>query len=495
MDDERRADLLGERDVPPEGLLLRRHALGPGAEVVEAGLADPEHLRPARRSASARSGPGPPPAPAGRPPGARPGPSRLQPSPSPSTSRGASFGCSATVAWIVRRNRRGLLAAQRGGPATSHPTWTNMVTLTEAATWRSDSPVVRPCMSRCVCESATGAGQRLRHRWRAVIGRLPPCCALDEVSPMGPESKGTSACAAQPSARSSSRGKSTAPFVTTEPAGSWPQRPASCTGCVGQYGPSNAPRRPSDSHSADRGLRHHRVEQHRHGPQRLGGGVQDRGPAAPGLAADSFLATFHGSCSVRYPLTSLMKSKIALRPPWKSSASPIRSSAVADGLRPAPRPRSPARPGRGRSPPAARPHAVLADHGGHPGGQVAVVVGQFRGVPGGHVLPGERAVLAERNRAHEVVAERVRAEVVGDLRGGDAGQLRLGHLLAADQQPAVAEHLARQRKPGRHQHRRPDHRVEAQDVLADQVHRPAGPWRTARTAPAGPAPSSPTAVA
>ena len=52
----------------------------------------------------------------------------------------------------------------------------------------------------------------------------------------------------------------------------------------------------------------------------------------------------------------------------------------------------------------------------------------------------------------------------------DAGQLGLAHLLAADQQPAVREDLARQLEAGRHQHRRPDHRVEPQDVLADEVH-------------------------
>ncbi len=112
---------------------------------------------------------------------------------------------------------------------------------------------------------------------------------------------------------------------------------------------------------------------------------------------------------------------------------------------------------------------VLADHRGDAGRQVAVVVRQLAGVAGGEVLPGEGAVLAEGDRAEEVPAVRVHAEVRGQVLRLDAGQVRLGHLLTADHQPAVGRDLAGQGETLRHQHRRPDHRVEAEDVLADQV--------------------------
>ncbi len=59
--------------------------------------------------------------------------------------------------------------------------------------------------------------------------------------------------------------------------------------------------------------------------------------------------------------------------------------------------------------------------------------------------------------------------MVGELLRRDAGQVGLAHLLAADHQPAVGGDLLRQRQPVRHQHGRPDDRVEPEDVLADQV--------------------------
>ncbi len=95
-------------------------------------------------------------------------------------------------------------------------------------------------------------------------------------------------------------------------------------------------------------------------------------------------------------------------------------------------------------------------------------------VAGGEVLPAERAVLPEVDRAQEVEAEGVRAEGVGDLVRRDAGELRLGHLLAPDEQPAVAEDLPRHFDTCGHEHGRPDDGVESSDVLADELHgRPA----------------------
>ena len=112
---------------------------------------------------------------------------------------------------------------------------------------------------------------------------------------------------------------------------------------------------------------------------------------------------------------------------------------------------------------------VALDHRGRPRGEVAEAVRELGLVARREVLPRERAVLPERDRREEVEAVRVRAEHVGDLGRRDAGELRLRHLLAADEQPAVREHAARHLDARGHQHRGPDDGVEAQDVLADDV--------------------------
>lgn len=65
---------------------------------------------------------------------------------------GASFGCRATAAWTFSY-AAAVSAAQRE-PFTSQPTWTTVVTPTEAAFARPSS-TVPDCMSRWVCESAT----------------------------------------------------------------------------------------------------------------------------------------------------------------------------------------------------------------------------------------------------------------------------------------------------------------------------------------------------
>ena len=60
--------------------------------------------------------------------------------------------------------------------------------------------------------------------------------------------------------------------------------------------------------------------------------------------------------------------------------------------------------------------------------------------------------------------------MVDDLLGSDAREPRLAHLLAPDEEPAVGEDLARQGQSGGHEHGGPVDSVEAQDVLADEVH-------------------------
>ena len=73
------------------------------------------------------------------------------------------------------------------------------------------------------------------------------------------------------------------------------------------------------------------------------------------------------------------------------------------------------------------------------------------------------------------------AEPVGRLDRIDDRAERLAHALAVERHEAVAENLPRQRQLRRHQHRRPDHRVEPRDVLADHVEIRGPP--PARTAP------------
>lgn len=66
--------------------------------------------------------------------------------------RGASFGWRATAAWTF--SYAAAVSAAHREPFTSQPTWTTVVTPTEAAFARPSS-TVPDCMSRWVCESAT----------------------------------------------------------------------------------------------------------------------------------------------------------------------------------------------------------------------------------------------------------------------------------------------------------------------------------------------------
>ena len=79
------------------------------------------------------------------------------------------------------------------------------------------------------------------------------------------------------------------------------------------------------------------------------------------------------------------------------------------------------------------------------------------------------AVLSERHLAQEEVAQRIDAVGIGERERVDDVADRLRHLFAAVEQEAVAEDRARHRDAGRHQEGRPVDRVEAHDVLADDV--------------------------
>ncbi len=69
----------------------------------------------------------------------------------------------------------------------------------------------------------------------------------------------------------------------------------------------------------------------------------------------------------------------------------------------------------------------------------------------------------------EVVAQVLGGQVIEPGARGDERAARLGHLLAVHGQEAVRVHRGRRAVAGTVQHRRPEQRVEIDDVLADEV--------------------------
>ena len=113
---------------------------------------------------------------------------------------------------------------------------------------------------------------------------------------------------------------------------------------------------------------------------------------------------------------------------------------------------------------------VLLDHGGGAGDEVAEVVCKV-GVDGAdEQLVGEVAVGAEGEGAQQEEAQRVHAEHIRQQVWVNDVALGFGHLAAVDNEPAVAVYLLRQRHLHAHEHGRPDYRVEADYLLADDVH-------------------------
>ena len=101
--------------------------------------------------------------------------------------------------------------------------------------------------------------------------------------------------------------------------------------------------------------------------------------------------------------------------------------------------------------------------------QVAQVVGEVRVVPVDERLVGVARVLAEGHLPHEKVAHRVHSKIVQQGVGLDDVAAGLGHLRGVPQPPAVGHHAGREGKSGRQKKGGPVDRVEAEDVLADQV--------------------------
>ena len=113
---------------------------------------------------------------------------------------------------------------------------------------------------------------------------------------------------------------------------------------------------------------------------------------------------------------------------------------------------------------------VLLDHRHRAGDQVAQVIGQIGVDAGEHGLEGELAVGAEGHLPHQEVAHRVGGIPVAQHHGIHHVAHGLAHLLAVDDQPAVAEHLLGQGQTQGVEHDGPDDGMEAHDLLADQMH-------------------------
>ena len=113
--------------------------------------------------------------------------------------------------------------------------------------------------------------------------------------------------------------------------------------------------------------------------------------------------------------------------------------------------------------------AVFCDHGKRALGQIADVVGKVRVAAVHHRFMAIGAVGAVRHFATEEIADRIDAIGVGQREGVDDIADGLRHLLAAVMQEAVSIDALRQFDTGGHEHGGPDDRVEADDVLADDM--------------------------
>src|SRR5664279_3725526 len=101
--------------------------------------------------------------------------------------------------------------------------------------------------------------------------------------------------------------------------------------------------------------------------------------------------------------------------------------------------------------------------------RVAEPVREVGVVTGEEILVGEIRVPPERHGRDEVPAQRVHAEGGDEVVGPNDVARGLGHLPGIPEPPSMRDDLARDWKAGRHEERRPVDRVEAENVLADDV--------------------------
>ena len=128
---------------------------------------------------------------------------------------------------------------------------------------------------------------------------------------------------------------------------------------------------------------------------------------------------------------------------------------------------SPAGPSR-RGAAEAAP-AVARDHRGRAREQVSELVRELALVSLVHVGDRGVPVLAERDGPRAPEADRVGAVEIDQLERVDDVPERLRDLAVVEQQEPVHEQLLRHLVARREQERRPDHAVEAKDVLAEHV--------------------------
>ena len=181
-------------------------------------------------------------------------------------------------------------------------------------------------------------------------------------------------------------------------------------------------------------------------------------------ASASSFASFQGSSSCTYRLSRLIRRQT-------SSSAAVSSTSSIRARTASTRPSNSDASSAGASAVGHDAVAVALDHRERAAGEVAVLVGELGVVPRLEPLGRDLAVGPEAHLTQHVEAERVGAVDVGHVEGLDHVAERLRHLVLAEQQVAVDGHLLRHLDVGRHQQRRPDDRVELEDVLADQVDR------------------------
>ena len=101
--------------------------------------------------------------------------------------------------------------------------------------------------------------------------------------------------------------------------------------------------------------------------------------------------------------------------------------------------------------------------------QVAEVIREVAVDAADERVAREVAVLAEVDLPQQEIADGIGAEFIDEADGIDDVALRLAHLVAVNDEPAVAVDLLRQRQVERHEDARPDDRMEAHDLLADEM--------------------------
>lgn len=102
--------------------------------------------------------------------------------------------------------------------------------------------------------------------------------------------------------------------------------------------------------------------------------------------------------------------------------------------------------------------------------KISEAVGELAIVPGDEILMAEIPVVAETDLSHQIIAEHVDADALRERHGRDEVAEGLRHLLAVDGEPSVRADLRRELEPRAHQKGGPINRMEAKDVLADDVY-------------------------